>query len=395
MYRFYLFPRFLKHRMKTFLQRKFYDYLFTKKIVYNVCMEDPRTDMLLFDPAPGSQIFVLASGGCNALHYALDSNFDSVQCVDANPCQVALVNLKKQVIENGDYEDLWKMFGDGVHENVGVHYEQKLRTGLPAACAAYWDRNITNFQVKGVNQGFHYHTGCGFMTRCFKLLEEDRLKQISKLFTLADKKQQTQLYEKHLEPVFNGLLTKLLINFTTRFGIPSRQVSMISEKPSEVLAFLNARIKKTLTELPANDNYFYHVYIFGNYQKDCAPEYLKASNFESLQKAHRKVSVKNAYVTDCLGQTKQRFTHFALLDHLDWLVHDPSTLEHQWRSLLSHAEVGAKILVRSYFSGLEWLPDFAKKHLDIVDDIGKHVATDRLGIYNKTHLLSVKTPLIQ
>lgn len=381
--------------MKTTLQHKFYNYLFNRKIVYNVCMEDPRTDMLLFDPAPGSRLFVLASGGCNALHYALDPNFDSVQCVDANPCQVALVNLKKQVIENCDYEDLWKMFGDGVHENVGLHYEQRLRVGLPAACATYWDRNIKYFQANGMNNGFHYHTGCGFITHCFKLLKKDRLKQISALFTLADKKQQTALYEKHLEPVFNGLLTKLLINFTTRFGIPSRQLRMISEKPSEVLAFLNARIKKTLTELPANENYFYHVYIFGNYKRSCAPEYLKACNFESLKKAHRKVSVKNAYVTDYLGQTEQRFTHFALLDHLDWLVHEPRMLERQWRSLLSHAEVGAKVLVRSYFSGLEWLPDFAKKHLDFVDHIDEHVATDRLGIYNRTHLLSVKIPLTQ
>jgi S-adenosylmethionine-diacylglycerol 3-amino-3-carboxypropyl transferase len=94
--------------MKKLIQKIFYDYLFNKKIVYNACMEDPRTDMLLLDPNPGSNIFMLGSGGCNALHYALNSNFERILCIDANPCQVALINIKKQVIENGTFKDLWR-----------------------------------------------------------------------------------------------------------------------------------------------------------------------------------------------------------------------------------------------------------------------------------------------
>ena len=376
--------------MKSFLQKKFYNYLFNKKIVYNVCMEDPRTDMRLFDPIPESHIFVLASGGCNALHYALDSNVASVHCVDANPCQVALVNLKKQVIEHGNHQDLWKMFGEGLHESLDSSYTQNYRPGLPEKCATYWDKNIRNFQVNSSNRGFHYHTGCGFITRCFELLNDTHLRHIARLFELDDKKEQTLVYEKYLEPVFNGVLSKLLINITTRLGIPSRQLGMISHKPSEVMKFLNNRIKYTLTELPAKENYFYHLYIFGNYRRDCAPEYLKECNFECLEKAHHKVKVTNAYVADYLNSTQQYFSHFALLDHLDWLVHNQKLLENQWRAILSRSQPGTKLLIRSYFSGFEWLPDFVKKHVEISTDIDSYISTDRLGIYNKTHLLFVK-----
>lgn len=353
-------------------------------------MEDPRTDMRLFDPTPGSHIFVLASGGCNALHYALNANVTSVHCVDANPCQVALVNLKKQVIEHGSYQDLWKMFGVGIHEALDSSYVQHYRPGLPIKCATYWDKNIKNFQANGTNRGFHYHTGCGFITRCFGLLKENHLSHIARLFELSDKEEQILVYEKYLEPVFNSILTKLLINVTTHLGIPSRQVGMISHKPSEVMRFLNARIKYTLTELPANENYFYHLYIFGNYRRDCAPEYLKEYNFERLKKAHYKVSVTNAYVADYLNSTQQCFSHFALLDHLDWLVHNQKLLEDQWRAILSRSKRGTKLLIRSYFSGFEWLPDFVKKQVEISTDIDSHVSMDRLGIYNKTHLLCVK-----
>ena len=374
----------------NFLQKQFYNYLFNKKIVYNVCMEDPRIDMRLFELTPKSNIFVLASGGCNALHYALNPNVASVHCVDANPCQIALVNLKKQVIEHGSYQDLWKMFGAGKHEALESSYTQKFRPGLPTKCATFWDENIKNFQVSESNLGFHYHTGCGFITRCFRLLKEDHLAKIGRLFELSDKNEQISIYEKYLEPVFNGILSTLLINVTTRLGIPSRQLGMISTKPSEVIKFLNARIKHTLTELPAKENYFYHLYIFGNYRRDCAPEYLKEDNFQFLKKVHHKISVGNAYVTDYLNNTQQCFSHFALLDHLDWLVHDPKLLEDQWRAILSRSQPGAKLIIRSYFSGFEWLPEFAKNRVDISTNIDEHISTDRLGIYNKTHLVLVK-----
>ena len=376
--------------MKSFLQKQFYNYLFNKKIVYNVCMEDPRIDMRLFDLTPKSNIFVLASGGCNALHYALDPNVASVHCVDANPCQVALVNLKKQVIEHGSHQDLWKMFGVGKHETLDSSYTQNFRPGLPTKCTTFWDKNIKSFQMSGSSLGFHYHTGCGFITRCFRLLKEDHLAQIGRLFELSDKNEQIAVYEKYLEPVFNGIVSTLLINVSTQLGIPSRQLGMISHKSSEVIKFLNARIKYTLTELPAKENYFYHLYIFGNYRSDCAPEYLKEDNFQLLKNAHHKISVANAYVADYLNSSQQCFSHFALLDHLDWLVHNPKLLEDQWRAILSRAQRGAKLIIRSYFSGFEWLPDFARKHVDVSINIDAHISTDRLGIYNKTHLLCVK-----
>ncbi len=378
--------------MTKFLQKIFYNYLFNRKIVYNACMEDPRTDMLLLDPDPGSSIFMLGSGGCNALHYALSSNFKSILCIDANPCQAALVNIKKQVIENGTFEDLWKMFGEGIHENIKTPYEKYYRPGLDSNSASFWDKNLKNFQINGSNQGFHFHTGCGFITRCFSLLKEEHLKEIAKLFELDDRKQQTLLYEKYLEPILNNLFTRTIISLTTHLGIPSRQIRMINDNPSEVLKFLNDRIKKTLTRLPGNENYFYHVYIFGHYKHNSVPEYLKESNFILLKDAQRKIKVENAYIIDYLKNSLQCFSHFALLDHLDWLVHDPKLLERQWQAILSHSKIGTKILIRSYFYGFEWMPDFVRKYIDIDTDIEERVATDRLGIYNKTHLLHVKMP---
>lgn len=378
--------------MKKFLQKNFYNYLFNNKIVYNVCMEDPKTDMQLFQPETGSNIFVLASGGCNSFHYALDKNVDSVSCVDANPCQVALVNMKKQLFQVGNYEDLWKMFGDGIHEDVHQAYSQKLRKGLSESCTQYWDANLHSFTKRGSNKGFQFHTGCGFITRCFSLLKDEHLNKIAQLFELNDKQQQIELYEKYLEPVLLSTLSKMIINFSTNFGIPSRQISMISNDPKEVIHFLNARIKRALTELPANENYFYYLYIFGHYKRGCAPEYLNKNNFELLQESNNKIKVHQSFVADHLIGSEKRYSHFALLDHLDWLVNDQELLEKQWKSILSRSEKGSKILIRSYYSGNEWMPSFVEKHVDIVNGIDDFVATDRLGIYNKTHLLEVREP---
>ena len=70
-------------------------------LVYNTCWEDPRCDRQLLQINEESKLCMITSAGCNALDYLLD-NPTEIHCVDMNPRQNALLNLKKSVIKNVD-----------------------------------------------------------------------------------------------------------------------------------------------------------------------------------------------------------------------------------------------------------------------------------------------------
>jgi betaine lipid synthase len=75
-------------------------------------------------------VLSLTSGGCNLLDMLLDGP-RKVVGVDLNPCQNHLVELKKAAIKRLDYEDVWKMFGEGKHENIRELYRLHLQPFLP------------------------------------------------------------------------------------------------------------------------------------------------------------------------------------------------------------------------------------------------------------------------
>ena len=95
---------------------KFSDNIFSKvhssNLIYNTCWEDPRIDRKLLKIKEKDQIVMITSAGCNALDYSLD-NPKEINCIDLNFRQNALLELKKVLINLGDYELFYEFFGNG------------------------------------------------------------------------------------------------------------------------------------------------------------------------------------------------------------------------------------------------------------------------------------------
>ncbi len=81
-------------------------------LVYNTCWEDPRLDHVALELGPTDRVMMITSAGCNALDYALKSPA-RIHCVDVNPRQNALLELKQQCIRKLDYDDFFAFFGRG------------------------------------------------------------------------------------------------------------------------------------------------------------------------------------------------------------------------------------------------------------------------------------------
>ena len=76
------------------IKNRVFQQIHTGNLVYNTCWEDPRCDRALLDLTAESRVVMLTSAGCNALDYLLDAPH-SIDCVDMNPRQNALLDLKK------------------------------------------------------------------------------------------------------------------------------------------------------------------------------------------------------------------------------------------------------------------------------------------------------------
>ena len=126
----------------------------TKNLVYNTCWEDPRCDRQLLQLNHDSEVVMITSAGCNALDYLLDNPM-KINCIDMNPRQNALLELKKASFKNATYSEHWIMFGDGVMPEAETHYQQKLRNDLPGSAKEYWDENWKYFNGKGIRKSFY------------------------------------------------------------------------------------------------------------------------------------------------------------------------------------------------------------------------------------------------
>ena len=102
-------------------------------------------------------------------------------------------------------------------------------------------------------------------------------------------------------------------------------------------------------ELPMKDNYFWRVYINGEYSRECCPEYLKADNFAKLKgRMVDNVSTHTDSVQGFLETHDGLISRFILLDHMDWLSdHFFPLLESEWQAIVDRAAPGARLIWRS------------------------------------------------
>ena len=303
----------------------------SRSLIYNTSWEDPRIDRQLLDLDEHSRVVMLTSAGCNTLDYLLDGPCE-IHAVDVNPRQNALLQLKLALIERGDYDDLFAMFGRGAHPDYRQIYQQA-RPLLSRQSTDFWDSKIHYFDANSNKKSFYYYGTSGLFAWMMSryLMKNPQIR--SELLNLLDAQslvEQQAIYER-VEPLLWGPFVSWLIRqpFTmSLLGVPRPQIRLITEQyPGGILGYLGDKIKHVCTSVLIHDNYFWRVYLTGSYTESCCPNYLKQENFAHLRHSANRVTVHNATVTNFLKDNPGKYSHFILLDHQDWLAqHDPVAL---------------------------------------------------------------------
>lgn len=374
------------------LQDRFFDSIVSNRLVYNSCWEDPRIDRELLQIDRDSSVVMLTSAGCNALDYLLDKP-RAIHCVDANPAQNALLEFKKVLFTEGDYETLWKYFGRGYDTDASLHYHRNLRPELSTSARRFWDRRHNCFTPTAAQPTFYFGGTSGKIALMFY----NRIKRkglYGSVLNLLDSRNlsEQRYYFKEIDPQLWSPFLKWLSHRNATLamlGVPATQREMIDRDfEGGIFGFIRDSIRTVFTELPLRDNYFWRVYMTGSYTPRCCPNYLKESNFGKIAAKIDRIHLHNSYLSTFLEKNPGNYSHYVLLDHQDWMAHTyPEMLAEEWKLILKNSRPGSRILFRSAAADNDFLPDFVHERLTFeatkTERLHRH---DRVGTYASTHL---------
>lgn len=346
----------------------------SSNLIYNCCWEDPRVDRKVLNLNSSSCVLVITSAGCNALDYML-AGAGTIHAVDMNYRQNALLELKIAAARGLDYADYFSMFGYGVLQNPTQIYKENLRSFLTSASQKYWDKYIQFFKQTGLRNSFYFHGTSGLVARCMKLYLDHvaGAGQICKeLLEASDLEEQKSIYFGKLKPKLWNSTLRWIINstfFMALLGVPKAQIEQVQRyHPRGMSGFIEDCLDNVFGRLSLKDNYFWRVYLQGHYDLDCCPEYLTESGYNTIREGgFERINIHTSTIKNFLKtQNTRTFSHFVLLDHMDWLhTNLKEELSAEWEEILRVADLDSKVIFRSGGYKVEYLDD-----LEVKDKVG-------------------------
>lgn len=341
---------------QEWISNKWFGLVHGKNLVYNTCWEDPRLDRVALDLGPEDEVLVITSAGCNALDYTLCSP-RAVHAVDMNPRQNALLELKVAAIKRLNYKQFFSMFGKGRLSDYQSVYWDALRPELSPAAREYWDTYIRFFAGTGWRKSFYFHGTSGTLARVVNTYIDRVAKvrpAINQILMAKTIEEQKEIYDRSLDRAFWNRFVRWAVGRDTTLsflGVPRAQREHLDRTYiGGITQFIEDCIETVFTKLPLQDNYFWRVYMTGEYTPECCPEYVKHANFDRLKAGLiNRLHIYTASVRDCLVTEKPTISRFVLLDHMDWLS-SPARfpwLEAEWQAIIEQAAPKTRILWRS------------------------------------------------
>lgn len=372
-----------------------FKYFIKDKLIFNTSWEDPAIDRRLLDIDSNSDLLTITSAGDNILDYLLDSP-NSITSIDLNPAQNALAEFKIATIRHTKYDILFDLFGNGQCSEIeNLLYD--LEPVLSKSAFEFWLKNKYYFTSK--LPFYHYGTS-GLIARGFyyHLKLNKKLKsKVSEMVNCDTLDEQYELYLELEKILFDNIIAKFLLNnrFTLSFfGIPDSQAKLVDiyNDYHNMYDFIVGSLRTVFKEFPLSQNYFWYLYIKGQYSRETCPNYLKEENFDILKKNVDKIVLKiDTFYNHLKSTADNSYSHIILLDHFDWFWEDKKTQLEVWNEIKRVAKPNAKILFRSAASNRNYLIPEIQNEINYRDDLTKGFTNrGRVGTYGSVNFGEIK-----
>jgi S-adenosylmethionine-diacylglycerol 3-amino-3-carboxypropyl transferase len=341
-------------RVREWLSSCCFRFVHQHNLVYNTCWEDPRLDRQALELGPDDTLAMITSAGCNALDYALLEP-RRIFCIDVNPRQNALLELKIAGIRRLEYPQFFALFSRGQLTEAPKLYRQLLRPILSQPARQYWDRNIRFFCGNGARRSFYFRGTSGWLAYLANKYIDHyaRIRDaFATLLAARTVEEQRDIYDRSIHGPFWTRFARWAMGKDSTLallGVPLPQRLQVERDYSGGISqFIQDRLEAVFTRIPLHDNYFWRVYLTGQYSPECCPEYLKEENFHKLRSGlTERIQLYTGSLLEFFEKYPGQISRFVLLDHMDWLSTRPQLLAQQWQALVKRAAPSTRILWRS------------------------------------------------
>lgn len=327
---------------------------FANQYIYAFTWEDPREDKNILQFKPSDTVLAITSAGDNILSYAsMDAPPKRIHCVDLNPCQNHLLELKLACLRVLPFEDMWKLFGEGKHPKFQELLTTKLAPHLSSHAFQYWHkRGNASFTGKGLFDTGSSRWAIRLAHWVFAISGVSG--HINALCEAKTLDEQWNVWEKSLRPcLFNPIVAKVLVGnpifLWKALGVPVEQTSMIEGGMLKfVIDTFEPIIKRSLI---SDDNYFYYLCLKGCYAANNCPDFLTKHGHANLAK--RKGALDGIRIhTDEINEVVKRLNpgsvnHAIVMDHMDWFPKDGHAAREEIKSLHHALTEGGNVMLRS------------------------------------------------
>ncbi|KAG0642618.1 hypothetical protein HOY80DRAFT_1014441 [Tuber brumale] len=342
---------------------------FNNSYIYAFTWEDPRVDQSILKIGSDDVVLAITSAGDNILHYLIEGSPKRIHAVDLNPTQNHLLELKLAAFSALPYEDIWKIFGLGRHENFGGLLLNKLSPHLSSRAFQYW---FDHRQVFGSRlSGGLYETGqsrlaiiaAKWLFRVFGVS-----KHVERMCAARTLDEQREIWRSKVRPVILSWWVNWAIIDRDRFlwralGVPANQRNMVIHDYPQLAQGQDKDTGRAMWEYVVNtldpvaensllseDNYFYYLCLRGQYTEQSRPVYLCPRSHAKLSRpgALDNVRIHTDEINHVLSRIQPSTLSIAvIMDSMDWLETDGVEASKQIKSLNAAMMDGGRVLIRS------------------------------------------------
>ncbi|CAE6397523.1 unnamed protein product [Rhizoctonia solani] len=320
-----------------------------RTFIYAFTWEDPMEDMKHLKLTTDSSILCISSAGDNALHYAIAAGPRRIHCVDMNPCQGHLVELKLAALRTLPHATFFDMFGSGKLSNFRALLDNELSPWLSSAAYQFWKNNQNAFEKSFYQRGysgwalrvtkvplFEFSAVMLLMRLCkWVLFLGGVLEDAKKMCNVDTVEEQDRIWREKLRPVLlSNWFVKLVLNnpafLWNALGVPLAQRRAFLNEGSCYAFARDTMDPIAKTALLKDGAYHYLLCLLGHYTPSSCPAYLTREGFDKLRENNferlESFRLHTESITNVLrGMQPGQLTHAVIMDHLDWF--DPGAAE--------------------------------------------------------------------
>lgn len=287
-----------------------------------------------------------------------------------SPNQNHLLELKVACFTALGYSDVWKLFGEGRHENFRELLATKLSPHMSSHAFQYWlHHGPTTFGKQGLYRTGGSRHAIQLVGWIFGVLGLS--KEIDRLCSAQTLNEQREIWQRSIRRILlSPLLSWTVIGnekwLWKALGVPANQRALIetdyikqddahNASPHRTGHAIWEYVVNTLdpvvnSTLLSEDNHYYLLCLRGRYSRRCHPDYL-------TPKAHIKLSHPAAFDglrihTDEISEVIARMSPNTLsiavvMDSMDWFSPQEKEAEMQVRALSRCLKIRGRVLLRS------------------------------------------------